>query len=255
MGWGVGGWVGGGGVGGELSHTHTGISFKTPTPTPQLSGNDLKKSVYFWWHHATDTLTTSLVVFVWGHPLVTSASSHIWVSNEETWCSLRYYPRQVVEQRVELPVIWDALILMWLHCNSKVHGSNLVPNRVPIGPTLTPCTFQFADKYVPYFSKLGMIKIPDTGIIIFWIAAYQLPPQCLWPPLATLRWRHNGCDSVSNHQLHHCLLNRLFRRRSKKTSRLRVTGLCVGNSPGTGEFPAQMASNAENVFIWWRHHD
>ena len=32
---------------------------------------------------------------------------------------------------------------------------------------------------------------------------------------------------------------------SKKTSQVRVTGLCVGNSPGTGEFPAQMASNAE----------
>ena len=36
---------------------------------------------------------------------------------------------------------------------------------------------------------------------------------------------------------------------------LRVTGLCMGNSPETGEFPAQMASNAENVSIWWRHHD
>ena len=32
------------------------------------------------------------------------------------------------------------------------------------------------------------------------------------------------------------------------------TGLFAGNSPGTGEFPAQMASNAENVSIWWRHH-
>ena len=48
--------------------------------------------------------------------------------------------------------------------------------------------------------------------------------------------------------------NRLFRRRSKKTSKLRVNGLCVGNSPGTGEFPAQTASNVENVSIWWRHH-
>ena len=46
----------------------------------------------------------------------------------------------------------------------------------------------------------------------------------------------------------------LFRRRSKKTSKLRVTGLCAGNSPVAGEFPAQMASNAENVSIWWRHH-
>ena len=40
----------------------------------------------------------------------------------------------------------------------------------------------------------------------------------------------------------------------KKTSKLRVTGLCAGNSPVTGEFPAQMASNAENVSIWLRHH-
>ena len=71
----------------------------------------------------------------------------------------------------------------------------------------------------------------------------------------TLRWRHNGHDSVSNHQPHGCLLNRLFRRRSRKTSKLLVTGLCAGNSPGTGDFPAQMASNAENVSIWWRHHE
>ena len=41
----------------------------------------------------------------------------------------------------------------------------------------------------------------------------------------------------------------------KKTSKLRVTGLCAENSPGTGEFSAEMASNAENVFIWWRHHE
>ena len=71
----------------------------------------------------------------------------------------------------------------------------------------------------------------------------------------TLRWRHNDHAGVSNHQPHGCLLNRLFRRKSKKTSKLRVTGLCAGNSPGTGEFPAQMASYAENASIWWRHHD
>ena len=72
--------------------------------------------------------------------------------------------------------------------------------------------------------------------------------------LLALRWRHNGGDSVSNHQPHHCLLNRLFRHRSNKTSKLRATGLCAGNSPVTGEFPAQMTSYAENVSIWWRHH-
>ena len=57
--------------------------------------------------------------------------------------------------------------------------------------------------------------------------------------VVTLRWRHNGRDSVSNHQPHDCLPNRLFRRRSKITSKLRVTGLCAGNSPVTGEFPAK----------------
>ena len=36
---------------------------------------------------------------------------------------------------------------------------------------------------------------------------------------------------------------------------IRVIGLCVGNSVVTGKFPAQMAINAENISIWWRHHD
>ena len=71
----------------------------------------------------------------------------------------------------------------------------------------------------------------------------------------TLQWRHNELAGVWSNQPYDCLLNRLFGRRSKKTPKLYVTGLCAGNSPGTGEFPAQMASNAENVSILWRHHD
>ena len=69
-----------------------------------------------------------------------------------------------------------------------------------------------------------------------------------------LLWRHNGCDGFSNHKPRDCLLNRLFRRRSKITWKLRVTGLFAPNSPVTGEFPAKMASNMENVSIWWCHH-
>ena len=69
-----------------------------------------------------------------------------------------------------------------------------------------------------------------------------------------LKWRHNERDGVSNHQPHDCSLSRLFRHRSQKTAKLRVTGLCEGNSPVTGEFPAQKASYAENVSIWWRRH-
>ena len=76
----------------------------------------------------------------------------------------------------------------------------------------------------------------------------------IWLFHMTIRWRHNECDGISNHQAHNCLLKCLFRCRSKETLKLRVTGLCAGNSPVTGEFPTQRGSNAENVSIWWRHH-
>ena len=64
-----------------------------------------------------------------------------------------------------------------------------------------------------------------------------------------LQWRHNEPDGGSNHQPRDCLLNRLVRRRSKEKTKLHVTGLCDGNSPVTGEFSTQRASNAENVSI------
>ena len=82
-------------------------------------------------------------------------------------------------------------------------------------------------------------------------------PECIYSDIfhiCSLQWRHNGRDGVSNYQLHDCLLNRLFRLRSKKISKVSVTGLCEGNLPVTGEFPARRASKAENVSIWWRHH-
>ena len=63
----------------------------------------------------------------------------------------------------------------------------------------------------------------------------------------SLQWRHNERNGVSNHRRLDSLVNRLFMRRSMKTSKLCVTGLCECNSSVTGEFPAQKASNAENV--------
>ena len=95
----------------------------------------------------------------------------------------------------------------------------------------------------------GTCPLPKSMLIYYWSDAYN---QTLVK--FALQWRHNERDGVSNHQPHDCLLNLLFKRRSKKISKLRVTGLCAGNSPVTGEFPAQRASNAENVYIWWRHH-
>ena len=69
----------------------------------------------------------------------------------------------------------------------------------------------------------------------------------------SLQWRTNWHYCISNHQPYNCLLNCLFCHRSMKTSKLHIIGLCVGNLPVTAEFPAQMASNAENVSIWLPH--
>ena len=66
-------------------------------------------------------------------------------------------------------------------------------------------------------------------------------------PLLTLQWRHNGSDSLSNHQPHDCFINHLFRHRWKKTPKL-----CIMEA---GEFPTQITSHAENVSISWRHHE
>ena len=122
---------------------------------------------------------------------------------------------------------------------------------IPIPLTCVP--------YAPFDNKSALVQLIDwcrtDHYISWWKAKFSYMsitrPRCISVPLP---WRHNGHDSVSYHQPHHCLLNRLCGCRSKETSKLRVTGLCAGNSPGTGAFPAQMASNAENVSIWWRHH-
>ena len=90
----------------------------------------------------------------------------------------------------------------------------------------------------------------DKCIVNLWVAVYMW--TTIWPP-TSLHWRHNDHDGVSNHQPHGCLLNRLFGRRSKKTSKLRVIGFVWGIHRD-GEFPAHRASYAEHISIWWRHH-
>ena len=72
---------------------------------------------------------------------------------------------------------------------------------------------------------------------------------------STLQWHHKEHDGVLNDRRLDCMLNRLFGRRRKIASKLHVTGLCGGNPPVTGGLPSQKANYAENVSIWWRHHE
>ena len=81
-------------------------------------------------------------------------------------------------------------------------------------------------------SMKSVTKVGTTfGLLIYSLTEVDFP----------LQWRHNERDGVSNHRRFDCLLIRLFKRRSKKTwSKLRVTGICEGNSPHKGPVTGKM---------------
>ena len=127
--------------------------------------------------------------------------------------------------------------------------------------------FEFSIKFstLRWWSYIKLSLVEDQASFIL-----QCLYHCYWCPGDTRGWDISSqCPSLPQHysdvimgamasqitSLSIFILNRSFRGRSKKSSKLRVTGLCAGNSPVTGEFPAQMASNAKNVSIWWCHYD
>ena len=101
-----------------------------------------------------------------------------------------------------------------------------------------------------WLSILGLksIHVSQRGPLLFTImTAYYC---CLNSLVTSL-----SASWLANHRRLACLLNRFIKRKSKKTSKLRVTGLCERNPPVTSAFPSQRANNAENVSIWRRHHE
>ena len=136
--------------------------------------------------------------------------------------------------------IYSLASSLWMHYNDVIMS------------VMASHIISLATVYSTVYSRRISKKHQSSASLPF-VSLYVFPHQT--HNGTSLQWRRNEHDSVSNHQPHDCLLKRLFGRRSKKTSKLRVTGLYAGNSPGTGEFPAQRASNAENVSIWWRHHE
>ena len=78
-------------------------------------------------------------------------------------------------------------------------------------------------------ASAATVLIMDFQLFMVW-----KNPTNMW---YCTHYSHNEHDGISNHQPHDCLLNRLFRRKSKKTSKLCVITLCAENSLVTGEFP------------------
>ena len=122
--------------------------------------------------------------------------------------------------------------------------------------------YQFYRKYFDWrVNFLHNVRLYSLRLLVLGLAISQPPRPHYWGVWKsqwiaqlwdakthfTSRWRHNEHDGVSNHQPHDCLFKRLFRRISKKTSKLRVTGLCVRgihrwpvNSPHKGPVTRKM---------------
>ena len=125
----------------------------------------------------------------------------------------------------------------------------------------TPSTSYMDPQKMPHSSPVAASRVWDTGLI--W-CVQSFPNRYFFPKnsrkTSLIQDMGASCElviwNVKNrsptiHRKGNLHYNDVI---SKKTSKLRVAGLCAGNSPRTGEFPAQKASNAENVSIWWRHH-
>ena len=98
------------------------------------------------------------------------------------------------------------------------------------GPVNSSHKWPVTRKMFPFDDVI--MNVPARGLPSLDVGHRQVPARTL----KSLRWR-----TVAKHQRLDCLHNRLFRRRSKKTLKLRVTGLCEGNPPVTGGFPSQRA--------------
>ena len=128
---------------------------------------------------------------------------------------------------------------------TKNHYENYSPKMVPTNSTGSWTNTQvnllpkitMTQIYLIFFLTRNLSTVKSTSRLFLLIAGGS-----------ALRRRHNERDGVSHHRRLDYLLNRLFRRGSKKTSKLHANGLCEGNSPLTG-VPAQRADKAENVSI------
>ena len=112
-------------------------------------------------------------------------------------------------------------------------------------PLPSPVLVPFAEIYISYryvFKKVGAYRPKAIYGASILVPCYVVR-QVIWGSAPALQWRHNDRDDISNHRRLDCLLNRLFKRRSKKTSKFRVIGFCEGNSSVTGEFFAQRVSH------------
>ena len=104
------------------------------------------------------------------------------------------------------------------------------PNKWPVTRKMFPF-----DDVIMWPTRTSNAKL-GVFVVVSLNQSFKKRSSCWWFETSSVQWRHNGSGGVSNHQPHYCLFDRLFRHRSKKISKLYVTGLGAGNSPVAGEY-------------------
>ena len=106
-----------------------------------------------------------------------------------------------------------------------------------------------SSEYIKYpwkWMKFRCKNCLNISITIRWLHNSVRPSAAY-----TLQWLHNGRNSPPLFTQPEPFIQTQIKENIKAP---RHWPMC-GNSLVTSEFPAQMASYAENVSIWWRHHD
>ena len=146
-------------------------------------------------------------------------------------------------------------LLLWLEYVCEIHtffkSMPTFYSRIrPSNPVYYSCFILLCFCFVLVLVGFTHI-VKDYVITTYCTRKLRSGVSAIWVGNLSLRWRHNERDGLSNHQRNDCLLKRLSRRRSKKTWKLRVTGLCAGNSSETkGQYRGKcfhlMTSSSDN---------
>ena len=131
------------------------------------------------------------------------------------------------------PVIHKTTPKLLAALNSLCHSKRLSPGLSAMQSTLViwaaamPSSNKIDDQ--PKLKSIKCLCVTVLHMTIWWVVWHTIETGTMTCRCRALHWRYNDHDDVSNHQPHTCLLNRLFRRRSKETPKLSVAGLCLGN--------------------------
>ena len=183
--------------------------------------------------------------------------TQIIVFSEYIW----YFQRRLLLSALLLVSLSNTLFAMYLNRPSMVHDVSLLLTVMNIAYRIPMCCHSYIPSLIFIYCPMGGFR--QWRDLFCWgswvvILSYNLHLVLSNKPtvvcygirvdalLMPLQWHHNGYNGVSNHQRIDCLLNRLFRHRSKKTPKLHVTGLCAGihrwpvNAPYKGPVTRKM---------------